>query len=144
MRDTCLLPACPPRTATRMPPGYFGFSDLPGWLGKPVPPLALSWAQGAAGLVGSLLDLTTWATAPYGGRLLPPAQQRELRSLVSMTTGRPITAVSADDPAGFGLGVAQRIDSGTGRPLRMYRGQTFGFQVRTCTSLRAGQSSPWP
>jgi Beta-lactamase len=80
-------------------------------------------------LVGSLRDLTTWATALYGGRLLPPAQQRELRSLVSMTTGRPITAISADDPAGFGLGVAQRIDSGTGRPLWMYRGQTFGFQV---------------
>ena len=88
MRDTCLPPACPPGTATRMPPGYFGFSDLPGWLGKPAPPLALSWAQGADGLVGSLWDFTTWATALYGGRLMPPAQQRELRSLVSMTTGR--------------------------------------------------------
>jgi D-alanyl-D-alanine carboxypeptidase len=129
MRDTCLPPACPPGTAERMPAGYFGYSSLPMWLGKPVPPLALSWAQGAGGLVGSLPDLTTWAKALYGGRLLPSAQQSELRSLVSMTTGRPIPVVSAEDPVGFGLGVAQRIDSGTGRPVWMYRGQTFGFQV---------------
>jgi D-alanyl-D-alanine carboxypeptidase len=129
MRDTCLPPACPPGTARRMPAGYIGYAGLPLWLGKPVPPLALSWAQGAGGLVGSLQDLTTWARALYGGRLLPPAQQRELRSLVSVTTGRPIPVVSAEDPVGFGLGVAQRIDSGTGRPVWMYRGQTFGFQV---------------
>lgn len=129
MRDTCLPPACPPGTAKRMPAGYFGHAGLPMWLGKPVPPLALSWAQGAGGLVGSLRDLTTWAQALYEGRLLPPAQQRELRSLVSVTTSRPIPVVSAEDPVGFGLGVAQRIDSGTGRPVWMYRGQTFGFQV---------------
>jgi D-alanyl-D-alanine carboxypeptidase len=112
-----------------MPAGYIGYAGLPLWLSKPVPPLALSWAQGAGGLVGSLQDLTTWARALYGGRLLPPAQQRELRSLVSVTTGRPIPVVSAEDPVGFGLGVAQRIDPGTGRPVWMYRGQTFGFQV---------------
>jgi D-alanyl-D-alanine carboxypeptidase len=129
MHDTCLPPACPPGTARRMPAGYSGVSALPTWLGKPVPPLALSWAQGAGGLVGSLADLTTWTEALYGGRLLPPAQQRELQSLVSATTGEPIRAVTPQDPVGFGLGVAQRIDSGTGRAVWAYRGETFGFQV---------------
>jgi D-alanyl-D-alanine carboxypeptidase len=129
VHDTCLPPACPPDTTRRMPAGYSGVSALPTWLGKPVPALALSWAQGAGGLVGSLPDLTTWAKALYGGRLLPPAQQRELRSLVSVTTGKPIQTVTAQDPVGFGLGVAQRIDAGTGRPVWAYRGETFGFQV---------------
>jgi D-alanyl-D-alanine carboxypeptidase len=129
MRDTCLPPACRPDTARRMPAGYSGVSALPTWVGKPVPGLALSWAQGAGGLVGSLPDLTTWAKALYGGRLLPPVQQHRLQSLVSMTTGRPIPAVTANDPVGFGLGVAQRIDPVTGRPVWAYRGETFGFQV---------------
>ena len=129
LHDSCLPPACPPGTAGRMPAGYVGTSGLPTWLGKPVPPLALSWAQGAGGLVSSLPDLGTWASALYEGRLLPRAQQRELRSLVSMTTGAPITTVTPEDPLGFGLGVAQRIDSGTGEPVWAYRGETFGFQV---------------
>ncbi|MEV7045106.1 serine hydrolase domain-containing protein [Amycolatopsis sp. NPDC051061] len=129
MHDTCLPPACPPDTSRRMPAGYSGVSALPTWLGKPVPALALSWAQGAGGLVGSLPDLTTWTRALYDGRLLPPAQERELRSLVSVTTGKPIPTVTPQDPVGFGLGVAQRIDSGTGRPVWAYRGETFGFQV---------------
>jgi D-alanyl-D-alanine carboxypeptidase len=129
MRDTCLPPACPPDTARRMPAGYSGVSALPTWLGKPVPALALSWAQGAGGLVGSLADLTTWTKALYGGHLLPPVQQRELLSLVSATTGEPIPTATPQDPVGFGLGVAQRIDSGTNRPVWAYRGETFGFQV---------------
>jgi D-alanyl-D-alanine carboxypeptidase len=129
MHDTCLPPTCPGDTTRRMPTGYSGVSALPTWLGKPVPALALSWAQGAGGLVGSLPDLTTWTTALYSGRLLPPAQQRELQSLVSATTGEPIPTVTAADPVGFGLGVAQRIDTGTGHPVWAYRGETFGFQV---------------
>jgi D-alanyl-D-alanine carboxypeptidase len=129
MHDTCLPPACRPDTARRMPVGYSGVSALPTLLGKPVPALALSWAQGAGGLVGSLPDLSTWAKALYGGRLLPARQQRELESLVSLTTGQPIPAVTADEPAGFGLGVAQRLDSFTGRPVWAYRGETLGFQV---------------
>ncbi len=129
MPDTCLPPACPPDTTRRMPTGYSGVSALPTWLGKPVPALALSWAQGAGGLVGSLPDLTTWIKALYGGRLLPPAQQCELQFLVSVNTGKPIRTVAPQDPVGFGLGVAQRIDSGTGRAVWAYRGETFGFQV---------------
>ncbi len=129
MHDTCLPPACPGDTARRMPAGYSGVSALPTLLGKPVPALALSWAQGAGGLVGSLPDLSTWAKALYGGRLLPPAQQRELQSLVSVTTSEPIRTVTQQDPVGFGLGVAQRIDTGTGRPVWAYRGETLGFQV---------------
>ncbi|MFD9698747.1 serine hydrolase domain-containing protein [Lentzea sp. NPDC059081] len=129
MRDTCLAPACRPGTAQRMPTGYYGASDVPTWLGKPVPPLALTWAQGAGGLVSSLEDLTTWTRALYSGCLLPPAQQRELTSLISTATSTPIPVVTPQDPVGFGLGVAERLDSGTNRPVWSYRGQTFGFQV---------------
>jgi D-alanyl-D-alanine carboxypeptidase len=129
MHDTCLAPVCRPGTAQRMPAGYSGVSALPTWFGKPVPPLALSWAQGAGGLISSLPDLTTWTRALYDGCLLPRAQQRELQSLVSVTTSKPIPVVTPADPVGFGLGVAERIDSSTNRPVWAYRGETFGFQV---------------
>jgi D-alanyl-D-alanine carboxypeptidase len=129
MRDTCFGPeTCAPGIASRVPTGYSMQAGLPALVGKPVPPLSLSWAQGAGGLVGSLKDMRTWDRALYGGRELPAVQQRELESLVSVTTGKPIRTVTAGDPEGFGLGVLQVADPVTGI-MWAYQGGTLGFRV---------------
>jgi D-alanyl-D-alanine carboxypeptidase len=129
MRDTCFAPeSCPARVAPRLPAGYSMQAGLPELVGKPVPPLALSWAQGAGGLVSTLKDMTTWDRALYGRRVLPAAQQRELESLVSVTTSKPIRIVTAGDPVGFGLGIAQKTDPVTAVTWA-YQGGTIGFRV---------------
>ncbi|WP_046724606.1 serine hydrolase domain-containing protein [Streptomyces xiamenensis] len=128
MNDTCLPPYCPPGTASRMPTPYSTHSDLPNHLNKSVPPLALSWAQGAGGLVSSLEDMTAWDRALYSGQLLPPAQQRELESLVSMQTSESIENVTADDPMGFGLGLV-KIAHPVAGTVWFYEGATYGNRV---------------
>lgn len=126
----CWAPySCPPATAARMPAGYF--LDAPPPLdtldGTPVPKLALTWAQGAGGIISSLADLTTWERALYQGQELPPPQQRQMESLVSEVTGQPIAAATPANP-GFGLGVAQANSTATGT-IWEYEGETFGYRV---------------
>ncbi len=130
LRSTCLAPyTCPPSDAARMPAGYLYIAGVPAsLLGKAVPPLALTWAQGDGGIVSSLADITTWERALYSGKLLPPRQQRQLESLVSEATGKPIARTTLADPSGYGLGVQQQITSQTGI-FWDYEGRTFGNRV---------------
>jgi len=129
LRDTCFAPeTCPPRSARLLPAGYSMQAGLPTLVGQAVPPLAVSWGQGAGGLVSTLADMTTWDRALYDGRMLPAAQQREVESLVSVTTSKPIRVVTAGDPVGYGLGVAQKTDPVTGVTWA-YQGGTLGFRV---------------
>ncbi|MEV6847156.1 serine hydrolase domain-containing protein [Actinoplanes sp. NPDC051411] len=138
LRDTCFAPeTCPAHVASRLPSGYSLQEGLPALVGRPVPPLALSWAQGAGGLVSSLKDMTTWDRALYQGKALPPAQQRELESLISVTTSRPIRVVTAGDPFGYGLGIAQKTDPATGVTWA-YQGGTLGFRVLHLYFPRSG------
>ena len=130
LRSTCLAPdTCPPSDAARMPAGYLYIAGVPAsLLGQAVPPLALTWAQGAGGIVASLADMTTWDRALYSGQLLPPRQQHQLESLVSEATGQPIAGTTLADPVGFGLGVQQVTSAQTGA-IWDYEGQTFGNRV---------------
>ncbi|MEV7626891.1 serine hydrolase domain-containing protein [Actinoplanes sp. NPDC089786] len=129
LRDTCYAPyTCRANTVARMPAGYLKQAGLPALLDKPVPPLALTWAQGAGGLISSLADMATWDRALYEGRLLPARQQRELRSLVSVSTSAPIKETTATDPVGFGLGVAQHYTEATDA-VWTYVGGTLGFRT---------------
>ena len=129
LHDTCFAPeTCPPSVASRMPTGYSTSADLPALLDTSVPKLAGTWAQAAGGLVSSLQDMTTWDRALYGGRELPAKQQRELESLISITTSEPITTVTPEDPIGYGLGVAQRTDPVTGVTWS-YVGEGIGYRV---------------
>lgn len=87
LRATCYAPyTCPAADAARMPTGYFYMPGAPPLLGKAMPRLALTWAQGAGAIVSSLRDMTIWDRALYRGRELPPRQQRQLESLVSQVT----------------------------------------------------------
>jgi D-alanyl-D-alanine carboxypeptidase len=93
-----------------------------------MPPLALTWAQGAGAIVTSLQDMTTWDRDLYQGRELPPRQQRQLESLVSETTGQPIARTTPADPLGYGLGVQQYASPSFGT-VWIYEGETFGYRV---------------
>jgi D-alanyl-D-alanine carboxypeptidase len=130
LRTTCLAPyTCPASDAGRMPSGYFDIAGAPpSLIGKAMPPLALTWAQAAGGIVSSLADMTTWDRALYTGQLLPARQQHQLESLVSEATGKPIRRTTATDPAGYGLGVQQVFNSQTGI-FWAYEGQALGARV---------------
>jgi D-alanyl-D-alanine carboxypeptidase len=130
LHTTCLAPyTCPPSDAARMPAGYIYDAGVPrSLLGKAAPPLALTWAQGAGGVVGSLADMTTWDRALYSGRLLPSRQLHELESLVSEATGKPIARTTPANPSGYGLGVQQQSDGPAGI-IWDYEGETYGYRV---------------
>jgi D-alanyl-D-alanine carboxypeptidase len=120
-----------PPIARRVVAGYYENND-PGfstYLGRDMSKDSLSWAQGAGSIVSTPSDITTWARALYQGTaLLPPRQRRELMSLVSTKTARPLALPTAGDPAGFGLGVAMRFDPHLGR-FWFYQGETLGFRA---------------
>jgi D-alanyl-D-alanine carboxypeptidase len=73
----------------------------------------------------------------FTGRELPGKQQRELTSLVSTTTGKPITTTTLADPAGYGLGVSQVTSRKLGT-VWYYEGETDGFRVVNMFVPRSG------
>ncbi len=121
----------PASIAKRVVAGYYG-NDDPGFgkfIGKNVSGYSLSWAQGAGSIVSTPEDLTVWARALYDGTSLLPAKQKaELLSLISLKTAKPLTKTTAADPAGFGLGVAQRYTPKFGA-FWFYQGETLGFRA---------------
>jgi D-alanyl-D-alanine carboxypeptidase len=138
LRSLCDAPyTCPAADAARMPTGYFFMAGIPSLLGQPVPPLALTWAQGAGGIVSSLQDITTWDRALYQGQELPPPQQRQLESLVSETTGKPISTTTLADPTGYGLGLQQDTSQQLGTEWD-YIGGTLGYRVGHVYFPRSG------
>ncbi|MEX5717937.1 serine hydrolase domain-containing protein [Geodermatophilus maliterrae] len=120
----------PASVTSREPAGYFSNDEfpLPQLLGQDVSRHTLSWARAAGGILSTTSDMTRWERALYSGHLLPPQQQAELESLVSITTGQPIASTSATDPQGFGLGIAQLTDPELGT-FWFYEGETLGFRA---------------
>jgi D-alanyl-D-alanine carboxypeptidase len=66
--------------------------------------------------------------AVFGGKVVPAKQQKEWTSLVSMKTGKPIAAVSADDPGGFALGLGRKILGPLGAHW-FYQGESLGYRT---------------
>jgi D-alanyl-D-alanine carboxypeptidase len=139
LHSTCFAPySCPPGTASRMPTPYNASgSGLPFLVNQPVPKLALTFGQGAGGIVASLRDLTTWDRALYTGKLLPPRQQHELESLVNVFTSKPVQVTSSTDPVAYGLGVIQATFSPIGL-FWTYEGGTAGMRVWHVYDPRTG------
>jgi D-alanyl-D-alanine carboxypeptidase len=81
--------------------------------------------------------MTTWERALYQGQELPPAQQRQLESLVSETTGKPIARTTAADPNGYALGVTQLTYKPIGT-VWWYRGGTLGYRFEHFYFPRTG------
>jgi D-alanyl-D-alanine carboxypeptidase len=124
----------PASVQDQMVSGYFFNSDpdsagLAPLLGRDQKPLSASWAQAAGGIVCSPSDLTRWVRALYLGPVLASAQRAELTSLVSQSTGAPIAQVSASNPRGFGLGVAQVFQPAVGGAVWFYEGETLGYRM---------------
>jgi D-alanyl-D-alanine carboxypeptidase len=121
----------PAPIAARVVAGYYE-NDDPGFrtfIGKNMTPDSLSWAQGAGSIVSTPEDLSTWSRALYEGTSLLPAKQKaELLSLISIKTAKPLAKPTADDPAGFGLGVAARYTPAFG-VFWFYQGETLGFRA---------------
>lgn len=124
----------PPAIAQRVVAGYYEQDD-PGFgkfIGKDMTGYSLSWAQGAGSIVSTPEDLTVWVRALHQGTtLLPEKQKKELQSLISIKTAKPLPKATAADPAGFGLGVAERFAPTFGT-FWFYQGETLGFR---CTHL---------
>ena len=142
LHDTFVSATRYPRAVTdRLPDGYFFIAP------KLLPQLASQFKKnqarypvfglGSGGIVSSLQDLAKWDRALYTGRELPRKQQRELESLVSQKTGKPITRTTPADNAGFGLGIAQTTLSPFGTVWN-YEGQTFAFRVLHVYLPRSG------
>lgn len=117
----------------RMVSGYFFNHGLDDALLRPllrhdVKNDSVSWMQAAGGIVASMPDVARWARALYEGPLLAPKQRRELMTLVSNKTGKPIAAASAAEPAGFGLGVGAGYRPKLGA-YWYYQGETLGYRV---------------
>lgn len=134
LHDTFYAPnQYPPDVLARLPAGYFVNSDpdnkpLFPLLGSNVSAYSLSWMQGAGGISSTMQDLARWVRELYTGPMLAPKQRGEMESLVSTKTGKPIGAVSANDPRGFGLGVAKMIAPVIG-PIWFYEGESLGFRT---------------
>jgi D-alanyl-D-alanine carboxypeptidase len=141
LATTCLAPyTCAASDAGKMPAGYFYIAGgPPSLIGKAMPPLALTWAQAAGGIVSSLADLAIWDRVLYSGELLPARQQHQLESLVSETTGKPMRRTAPGGPNGYGLGVQQQNSRQTG-PYWAYEGQAFGARVLNLYFPRTGMS----
>jgi D-alanyl-D-alanine carboxypeptidase len=124
----------------RLPAGYWFIPLLPAMksqLRHDQSDHTLSWAQGAGGIVSSLQGTAAWDRVLFTGRELPEKQQRELTSLVSTATGKPITTTTLADPAGYGLGVSQVTSKKLGT-VWYYEGETDGFRVVSIFVPRSG------
>ena len=116
----------PSAVNARLVSGY-GFNTVVfGW--ADVSPYNLSGMQGAGGIVSTPEDQSKWIRALYKGNVLAPAQQRELLSIVSISTGQPLTQTSQNDNMGFGLGVVQEYNPELGAIVWQYRGSTLGYR----------------
>lgn len=93
----------------------------------------LSWAGAAGAILANTDNVVRWVQLLYHGTLINPQYREraltELESLVSLKTGQPIAKVTAEDPSGFGLGVAAIYDKESKQRFWFYEGSTLGFRV---------------
>lgn len=97
-------------------------------IGRDVREDSTSWAQAAGGAVSNARDVTRWMRAVFEGRVVPPKQQAEWLSMVSLKTGEPIAEVTPEDPQGYALGVAQGLMGPLGK-VWFYQGMTLGYRT---------------
>jgi D-alanyl-D-alanine carboxypeptidase len=90
--------------------------------------VSVSWMQSAGGAVANAPNVDRWMRAVFGGKAVPPKQQQEWTELVSTKTGEPIATLSADDPAGFGLGIGCKIFGSLGAQW-FYQGESLGYRT---------------
>ena len=94
---------------------------------------SLSWGAAAGAIVANTDDVVRWVQLLYHGTLIDSQYREksltELESIVSLKTGHPISTVTKNDPAGFGLGVAYMYDKVSKQRFWFYEGSTLGFRM---------------
>lgn len=124
----------PVGVAKRMVHGYrFG-----GNIGKFIPlktditDFSLSYAGAAGALVSNTDDIAQWIrTLLTTNKILPAKQLKELMTLVSMSTGKPLKIPTGDDPNGFGLGIGlSYAESDFPGLIVNYEGMTMGYRAQ--------------
>jgi D-alanyl-D-alanine carboxypeptidase len=98
-------------------------------IGKDMRTGNLSWAAEAGAIISNPRDLASWIRALFDKRVIPARQFEEMTALVSNRTGLPLPEVSADDPAGFGLGLGRAYRKEMGGAYWFYEGETLGFRT---------------
>jgi D-alanyl-D-alanine carboxypeptidase len=98
-------------------------------IGKDMRTGNLSWAGAAGAIISNPHDLALWIRALFDKRVIPAKQFEEMTTLVSNKTGLPIQEISADEPAGFGLGLGRFHRKELGGAYWFYEGETLGFRT---------------
>lgn len=98
-------------------------------IGKDMRTGNLSWAAEAGAIVSTPHDLALWIRALFDKRVIPARQLKEMTTLVSNKTGKPISDATADDPVGFGLGLGRFYRKELGGDYWFYEGETLGFRT---------------
>jgi D-alanyl-D-alanine carboxypeptidase len=140
----------PGSVTARLPAGYYyigpdALPEMSSQFGKDQSRYPVA-APASGGIATAPADLAKWSRALFTGRLLPRKQQRELESLVSTKTGKPIKKTTPADPSGFGLGVSQTTAPVLGT-VWVYLASTFGFRSlltyvpRSGTAIAIGANS---
>jgi len=96
----------------------------------------MSWAGPAGSIIATLGDLAQWWRAVFELRVFPQAQLDEMEMLISAVTtnqiplGHPIPgSTSAENPFGFGLGVAQLYNASLQGYIWYYQGEGLACRV---------------
>jgi D-alanyl-D-alanine carboxypeptidase len=130
----------PPEVIARLAHGYFENTACAEYqppdceetwnkplIGRDVREDSTSWAQAAGGAISNARDVSRWMRAVFEGRVVPPEQQAEWLSMVSVKTGEPIAELTPDDPQGFALGLVQMLTPDG--PFWFYQGMTLGYRT---------------
>lgn len=119
------------RLLPRMMHGYFFDEDtkkLIDFTGH-----SLSWAGAAGAIVANTHDVARWVQLLFNGQIFDQQHRAqtltELKSMVSVTTGQPLSAVTPANPTGFGLAVGSKYYSQINNSFWIYEGSTNSFRV---------------
>lgn len=87
---------------------------------------SLFWAGASGAMLSTTADINSYARALFTpGKLLTEREAKQLTTLVSIKTGKPIVDISTADPAGYGLGIGRLMING--EKFYVYTGGTLGF-----------------
>ncbi len=88
----------------------------------------MSLAQASGGIIATPKAVSQWLLDLFNGKVLPTKQLQKMQSLVSMSTGQPMTlqqAMQSGSPA-YGLGLMMQPSRQYG-PIWMYQGISYGY-----------------
>lgn len=118
----------------------------------------LTWAGPAGAMIANTAEVIKWVQLLYSGDFLPIEHRKkgvqELKTIVSIKTGKPIHTVTSSDPKAFGLGVGYRYDPDTKKKFWWYEGSGLGYRTAyiwdSCSNVtvavglnnKAGEGNP--